>query len=55
MTLKAFEQSGIDAAIAAGNVPLAPSGARGLILSIPGARQRTLADVKGGLSKFGTY
>ena len=55
MTLKAFEQSGIDAAITAGNVPRAPSGARGLIISIPGARHRTLVDVKGTISKFGAY
>ena len=55
MTLKAFEQSGIDAAIAAHNAPRAPNGARGLILSIPGARHRTLVDVKGKTTKFGDY
>ena len=55
MTLKAFEKTGINDAIAAGNVPRAPSGARGLIISIPGARHRTLVDVKGNISKFGAY
>ena len=48
MSLKPLERDGIDAAIAAGNAPRAPKGARGLILSIPGARHRTLVDVKGG-------
>ena len=55
MSLKPYERDGLDAAIAAGNAPRAPKGARGLILSIPGARHRTLVDVKGGTTKFGTY
>ena len=54
-TLKPAERSAIDAAIAAHNEPRAPNGGRGLILSIPAARYKTLVDAKGARTKFGAY
>ena len=53
--LSDLERQGLNAAIAADNQPRAPNGARGLILTIPGARHRTLVDVKGKTTKFGAY
>ena len=54
-TLKPAERTAIDAAIAAHNQPRAPTGGRGLILSIPAARYKTLVDSKGARTKFGNY
>ena len=53
--MKPAERTAIDAAIAARNEPRAPSGGRGLILSIPAARYKTLVDTKGVRTKFGDY
>ena len=55
MSIKSTERDSINAAIAAGNAPRSAKGGRGLILTIPGARYKTLVNVQGKTTPFGDY
>jgi len=55
MPIKSTERDSINAAIAAGNAPRSAKGGRGLILSIPGARYKTIVNVQGKTTPFGDY
>ena len=55
MSLKSTDRDSINNAINAGNAPRSAKGGRGLILSIPGARYKTIVNVQGKTTPFGEY
>ena len=52
---RSFDQTAIDAAIAANEQPRVPRSSSGLVLTVPGGRARSLMDSSGGLTEAGEY
>ena len=52
---RSFDQTAIDAAIAANEQPRVPKSARGLVIGVPGERARRLMDSSGTLTNTGQY
>ena len=55
MSIRSTDRDSINAAIAAGSAPRSAKGGRGLILSIPGARYKTIVNTQGKTTPFGDY